>query len=48
MREEGGAEEWDEEEEFEESQQVFNSGFRSVLKNNQSINDVPSELNSAQ
>lgn len=35
---EDGAEEWDEEEEYEESQALFNSGFRSVLKNNQSIN----------
>jgi len=36
-----GAEEWDEEEEYEESQQLFNSGFRSVLKGKQgqSINE---------
>lgn len=30
--------EWGEEEEYEESQQMFNSAFRSVLKTNQSIN----------
>ena len=36
-----GAEEWEEEEEYEESQQMFNSGFRSILKGKQgqSIND---------
>ena len=36
-----GAEEWEEEEEYEESQYLFNSGFRSVLKGKQghSIND---------
>ena len=31
------AEEWDEEEEYEESQQLFNSGFRSVLKGKQGL-----------
>jgi hypothetical protein len=27
-------EEWEEEEEYEDSQAMFNSGFRSVLQNN--------------
>jgi len=41
-----GAEEWEEEEEYEESQQMFNSGFRSVLKGKQgqSINEAAQVL----